>query len=72
MMFTLWEEWDYLAGCYFCFVTLSTIGFGDLVPGTGQWAILIDDTGNDSQLTTSNAEINTVGSNVRKRCPPQL
>jgi len=35
MLFTVWEDWDYLTGCYFCFVTLSTIGFGDIVPGTG-------------------------------------
>ncbi|GAB1597517.1 TWiK family of potassium channels protein 18-like [Argonauta hians] len=35
IMFTLWEEdWDYLIGSYFCFITLSTIGFGDFVPGT--------------------------------------
>ena len=27
------EEWSYLDGAYFSFVTLSTIGFGDLVPG---------------------------------------
>jgi len=27
-------EWDVLVGSYFCFVTLSTIGFGDFVPGT--------------------------------------
>lgn len=26
-------QWDYLGGFYFCFVTLTTIGFGDLVPG---------------------------------------
>jgi len=28
------EDWDYLTGSYFCFITLSTIGFGDVVPGT--------------------------------------
>jgi len=34
-LFGLWEpEWDVLVGSYFCFVTLSTIGFGDVVPGT--------------------------------------
>ena len=33
-LFSFWEtDWDYLEGSYFCFVTLSTIGFGDLVPG---------------------------------------
>lgn len=34
-IFSLWEEWTFLNGAYFCFITLSTIGFGDLVPGTG-------------------------------------
>ncbi|ESO97251.1 hypothetical protein LOTGIDRAFT_98539, partial [Lottia gigantea] len=34
LLFSLWENWDYLTGSYFCFITLSTIGFGDIVPGT--------------------------------------
>lgn len=39
-LFTIWEGWDYLTGSYFCFITLSTIGFGDIVPGTDmqKWA----------------------------------
>ncbi|GFR97227.1 potassium channel subfamily K member 18 [Elysia marginata] len=37
MLFTLWEkEWNYLIGAYFCFITLSTIGFGDYVFGVGK------------------------------------
>jgi len=34
VLFTLWEDWDLITGSYFCFITLSTIGFGDIVPGT--------------------------------------
>ncbi|XP_044727860.1 uncharacterized protein LOC123291589 [Chrysoperla carnea] len=46
-------QWTYLDGVYFCFTTLSTIGFGDFVPGilnkqlstttnnNGQYIILI-------------------------------
>src|SRR6218665_3347556 len=33
LLFATWEKWDYLTGSYFCFITLSTIGFGDIVPG---------------------------------------
>lgn len=30
------EEWNFLEGVYFCFITFSTIGFGDLVPNGGK------------------------------------
>lgn len=33
VLFKAWEGWDYLDGSYFCFISLSSIGFGDLVPG---------------------------------------
>ena len=31
-IFHVWEEWDIPSAAYFCFITLSTVGFGDMVP----------------------------------------
>ncbi|BFZ04537.1 hypothetical protein BsWGS_07576 [Bradybaena similaris] len=36
LLFSSWEkDWDYLIAAYFCFITLTTIGFGDYVFGSG-------------------------------------
>jgi len=35
-MFSIWEHWGPIEGAYFCFTTLTTIGFGDLVPGSAK------------------------------------
>jgi len=34
IIFGIWEKWEFMEAAYYCFVTISTIGFGDLVPGT--------------------------------------
>ncbi|XP_074598656.1 potassium channel subfamily K member 18-like isoform X2 [Brevipalpus obovatus] len=33
ILFSGWESWEVHDGIYFCFITLSTIGLGDMVPG---------------------------------------
>ncbi|TRY77873.1 hypothetical protein TCAL_12278 [Tigriopus californicus] len=33
VIFVNWEDWELMDACYFTFITLTTIGFGDYVPG---------------------------------------
>ena len=33
LIFSEWESWSFTEGFYFSFITLTTIGFGDYVPG---------------------------------------
>ncbi|XP_046383960.1 TWiK family of potassium channels protein 7-like [Ischnura elegans] len=39
-IFTLWEQWTFFEGFYFCFVTMTTIGFGDLVPQEPKYMLI--------------------------------
>lgn len=36
IMFQQQEAWSYSQAIYYCFITLSTVGFGDFVAGTVQ------------------------------------
>lgn len=35
----LWENWDFFQGFYFSFITMTTVGFGDIVPVKQQFFI---------------------------------
>jgi len=40
ILFANWDDWTLMDGAYFSFITISTVGFGDLIPGVpanGNW-----------------------------------
>ena len=36
LLYSQTEHWSFLEGVYFCFITFSTVGFGDMVPNGGE------------------------------------
>ncbi len=37
ILITMEPTWSYIDAVYFCFISLATIGFGDLVPDSDSW-----------------------------------
>lgn len=40
LMYMQWEEWDYLEAFYFIFISISTVGFGDVLPSNSEYFLL--------------------------------
>lgn len=40
IVYSFWEGWGFFEGFYFCFVSLSTIGFGDVLPNDQKFFII--------------------------------
>ncbi|KRY19440.1 TWiK family of potassium channels protein 7 [Trichinella patagoniensis] len=41
LLFTSMERWSFMDSLYFCFISISTVGFGDFVPKNDPWYIIL-------------------------------
>ncbi|KRY89704.1 TWiK family of potassium channels protein 7, partial [Trichinella pseudospiralis] len=41
LLFTSMERWSFMDSLYFCFISISTVGFGDFVPKNDPWYIVL-------------------------------
>jgi hypothetical protein len=40
LMYQVWEDWSYLDGFYFIFISISTVGFGDILPSDNEYFLM--------------------------------
>jgi potassium channel subfamily K protein 16 len=40
IMYLFWEDWNYLESIYFVFISISTIGIGDITPAHPKYFII--------------------------------
>ncbi|KHJ86677.1 Ion channel [Oesophagostomum dentatum] len=38
IVFSIWEQWDFFTAVYFSFISMSTVGFGDVIPAQPRYA----------------------------------
>ncbi|XP_066934307.1 potassium channel subfamily K member 1-like [Clytia hemisphaerica] len=43
IMVEIEEEWDLITAIYFCFITITTVGLGDITPGTSDVSVELGD-----------------------------